>query len=176
MAVGDRERRRLQPAAFEIAQDGRPTLARFPHAALRREHHLLAVGERADHDQQRRFRVLQARLHVEWPCALGVLVPWPWVLLIFGALLLVGAAGAMLLRRREAGEVLTYVAQALQVPYVAVGPVAFRFVAGLQASVLVTAGRLSYFIGVATSITLWRPDNGAPTAIGLNFVPIMILI
>ena len=113
---------------------------------------------------------------MEWPCALGVLVPWPWVLLIFGALLLVGAAGAMLLRRREAGEVLTYVAQALQVPYVAVGPVAFRFVAGLQASVLVTTGRLSYFIGVATSITLWRPDNGAPTAIGLNFVPIMILI
>ena len=106
----------------------------------------------------------------------NVRIPWPWALLILAALTLVGGAGAMLLRRVEVGEILTYVAQALQVPHIALGPLAFRFVAGLQASGVLSSGRVFYFVGFSTSITLWRPNAGSPSAIGVNFVPVVIIV
>ena len=63
-----------------------------------------------------------------------VLIPWSWVILIVGSYGLVGLGGLFLLRGMEIGEVLSLLAQALQLFGVIAGPVAYRFVAGLEVS------------------------------------------
>lgn len=105
----------------------------------------------------------------------GVLIPWSSIVLIAGAYGLVAVAGFLLLKRRESGEVLSYVAQALQVLHVTAGPLALSFVAGLEASIYFVGKRITYFIGLSATFNYLR-DSGYPRlAIGVNFVPVLLL-
>jgi len=65
MAVGDGELRCPQPAALQIPQHCRPTLRRLALSAHDSEHHLLSARIRSDQHEERRFAVLEARLHVD---------------------------------------------------------------------------------------------------------------
>jgi hypothetical protein len=98
----------------------------------------------------------------------GVLIPWSWVALIIGFYTLVFASGVLLLRRRELGDLFTLIAQGLQVLQITAGPVTFRLVAGLQASIFFLGNRITYYLGITASVNLWRAADDVPFAIGIN--------
>lgn len=105
----------------------------------------------------------------------GVLIPWSSIVMIASAYGLVGVAGFLLLKRRESGEVLSYVAQALQVLHITAGPLALSFVAGLEASIYFVGNRFTYFIGLSATFNYLR-DAGYPRfAIGVNLAPVLLL-
>jgi hypothetical protein len=106
----------------------------------------------------------------------GVIVPWSWVALILGFYGLVMAGGALLLKRRELGDLFSIIAQGIQVLQITVGPVAFRLVSGLQASIYLVGKHITYYLGITASVALWRGDDDAPFAIGINLIPLAILV
>ena len=105
-----------------------------------------------------------------------VLIPWSWVILIVGSYGLVGLGGLFLLRGMEIGEVLSLLAQALQLFGVIAGPVAYQLVAGLEVSIVFLGNHFSYFLGLSAAVSLWRGPNDPNFAVGLNLVPLAILI
>ena len=104
----------------------------------------------------------------------GILIPWSFLIITLGWFSLVGLAGVLLLRDKRSGWTLSVVAQALQLLQITAGSVAFRLLAGPQATVSLVEGHLRWFVGMTSSIGLWR-EQGDPALIAVNFVPLLLL-
>lgn len=107
--------------------------------------------------------------------AQGVTIPWSVILMIIGFLTLLLASGVLLLRKKALGEPLSIVAQSLQVLQITIDPVAFRLVAGLQATIYFFGERFGAYVGMTASVGLWRGPGEAPFAIGVNLVPLTVV-
>jgi hypothetical protein len=65
VAIGDGTAPRLQPAGAQIPEYRAPWCFRLPLAALHCQHHLPAVCEGTDHDQERRVGVFESRFDIQ---------------------------------------------------------------------------------------------------------------
>jgi hypothetical protein len=106
----------------------------------------------------------------------GVVVPWSFLVLFFGWFTLAGYAGVGLLRQRRGGWTLSVVSQAAQLLQVTFGPVAYRLIAGPQATVFLTSDRLGFFTGMTGAVNLTRGQADPPFVLGLNLVAVAFLV
>jgi len=114
------------------------------------------------------FRLLLRTSHV--------IIPWSFLLIVLGGYSLVGIAGLRLLRNQSGGEVLSAMAQTLQLFQITMGSIAFRFLAGFQLTVFFLGDHISFFAGVTASANLLKGPHDPPLALGVNLVPIALLI
>ena len=84
---------------------------------------------------------------------------------------MVGAAGVLLVRGREAGEILSYTVQLLQLVQVTVGAFAIRFLAGPNLTIFyLGGGEFHAYVGMASGFNVLRGSGDPPFALGLNLV------
>jgi hypothetical protein len=108
---------------------------------------------------------------------LGIDTFFSWMgLLIVGFLAFVCTAGVLLLKGRQLGESLSIIAQVLQVPQIAVGPVAYELQAGPQLTIYFTHHGVTAWLGILSSVRLWRSDETQGLSLGLNLVALAILV
>lgn len=106
----------------------------------------------------------------------GAVLPWGLVFVVLAAYSVVGLAGLLLLRQKEVGEILSIVAQSMQVLQITAGSIAYRFLAGYQASIYVVGDHLAAYGGLTASVNLWRDSGDPPFALGLNLIPLAVLV
>jgi hypothetical protein len=105
----------------------------------------------------------------------GLRIPWAFLLCALGAFAFVGVAGVLILQGTQLGEILTITAQLLQLAQVVAGPIAFRFAAGPQC-LLIWSGKFGFFLGVSSSINVWRSQLDPAFEVVLNLVPLAFLL
>jgi len=90
---------------------------------------------------------------------------------------LVGVAGVQLLREREVGEILSWIAQLVQLVHVTFGEFAIRVVVGPQLTVLYSSkGVLQFYAGITASLNLLRSDGDPSFSLGINLVALGALL
>jgi hypothetical protein len=108
--------------------------------------------------------------------ASGLVIPWWFLVLALGWFSLVGLAGVRLWRRQTGREPLSIIAQTAQLLQITTGPVAFRLLAGPQATISFLGDRFYFFAGVTSSVNLFRGETDPAFAIGLNIVALVLLL
>lgn len=119
----------------------------------------------------------------------AIILPMQWLVLLAAALLMVLciAAGALLWNRRRLGYVLSLLAQAVQIPIVYAGGVAYHFhmIARLPVTLVADSAAMSitpsYGIGLdpfqgALSLGLYLGTGLAGTIVAVNLVPVVLCI
>lgn len=119
----------------------------------------------------------------------AIIAPTQWAVLAAAALLMVLCivAGALLWRRRGLGYALSLLVQAVQIPIVYAGGVAYHFhmIARLPLTVVADGGAMSitpsYGVGLdpfqgALSLGLYLGTGMAGTIVAVNFVPVVLCI
>ena len=86
-------------------------------------------------------------------------------------------AGIGLLRGHAAGRGLGYLAQLIQIPILIAPVAAWKFIAGLIASITLTTAGVGLYAGFElTWLVGTGPIDPFPVTVGLNLVPIVILV
>jgi len=112
-----------------------------------------------------RFLVRYSFAQIGLPFALGFL----------GWYTLAGYAGVQLFRGRRIGWYLSVCAQLLQLCQVAVGTLAFRFVAGPEVSIYILGGPYRFWLGVTSSVSFVRGSD-AGTVLAVNLFALALLV
>jgi hypothetical protein len=100
-----------------------------------------------------------------------------FALLLLGIITLVGVAGVELLRGRELGATLSFVAWIIQLLHVSFGEFAIRVVVGPQLTVTYSGmGVVQAYGGVTVSLNLLRTDSDTSFSLGINLVALGALI
>ncbi len=102
----------------------------------------------------------------------------PWFsLLALGGCTLVGLAGVQLLKGTDAGEVLSWVVQVLQLGHLTAGDFALRFLAGPHFTVsLLATGEIRFYAGITASLNLLRGSGDPAFAVGINLVAVAAML
>ena len=125
--------------------------------------------------------------HIGGAVAGGVLTFWGWTR---GAALpgntiataaipfaLSWAAGVALLQGRPRARHLAVLTQVLQIPIVVLPSITWKFIAGVIASITVSAQGTGVYVGLeATWLVGTGPANELPITVGLNFAPVVVII
>jgi hypothetical protein len=125
--------------------------------------------------------------HIAGAVVGGAYSVWAWAhgASLFGNSLELGAipfglafaAGIRLLRSSPRARQLAYITQLLQIPIVILPALTWRFTAGVEASITLTAKGLYLFGGVAAAWLVGRGNLGGLTpTLGINFAPIVVLV
>ena len=92
-----------------------------------------------------------------------------------GPFALLAIAGLHLLQGRRDGVPISIALQLGQVLFFSVGGVVWKFVAGAQASVWITAERTYAKVGIETTLLAGWNATDEPTLFGVNIVPLIII-
>lgn len=92
-----------------------------------------------------------------------------------GPFVLLVLAGTQLLRGHGEGVRLSVALQLGQVLFFSVGGVVWKFIAGLQASVWITAERSYAKVGVEATLLAGRGASNEPILLGINIVPVIVV-
>ena len=86
-------------------------------------------------------------------------------------------AGIGLLRGHAAARRLGYLAQAIQIPILIAPVAAWKFIAGLIASITLTTAGVGLYAGFELTWLIGTgPTDPFPVTVGLNLVPVVILV